>query len=262
MKHSIEWEVAFIVLTCLFPIWIFTYHPISNKPFQTQVEYHILSFPFYLVQYFLLYCFIADFVISAACESSTSLFCENNYSSTRYLSLYVSIVLLFITMISQIIDAIYKPSQKKRKKRADIRKSVENAYYNMLGKSPSVKRNVDKEIKRRMKKFQQGRRSSRQQLDLISQVQMDILMLQESDLFEPLVHIYNSIDAVAEESEQDKNMLENDLYEAFVARIKRTPSSVSFVTLQTMIMNIRNLQHRQKLLVLMNAYASRRRNIL
>ncbi len=91
---------------------------------------------------------------------------------------------------------------------------------------------------------------------------MDILMLQESDLFEPLVHIYNSIDAVAEESEQDKNMLENDLYEAFVARIKRTPSTLSFVTLQTMIMNIRNLQHRQKLLVLMNAYASRRRNIL
>ncbi len=115
MKHSIEWEVAFIVLTCLFPIWIFTYHPISNKPFQTQVEYHILSFPFYLVQYFLLYCFIADFVISAACESSTSLFCQNNYSSTRYLSLYVSIVLLFITMISQIIDAIYKPSQKNEK---------------------------------------------------------------------------------------------------------------------------------------------------
>ncbi len=44
--------------------------------------------------------------------------------------------------------------RRKTKKRADIRKSVENAYYNMLGKSPSVKKNVDKEIKRRMKKFQ------------------------------------------------------------------------------------------------------------
>lgn len=262
MKHSIEWEIAFIVLTCVFPIWIFTYHPISNKPFQTQLAYHLLSFPFYLAQYFLLYCFIADFVISVACESSTSVFCQNNYPSTRYLSLYVAIVLLFITMVSQITDAIYKPASRQRKKRADIRKSVENVYYNMLGKSPSVKQNIDKEVKRRMKKFKQGRRSSRKQLDLISQVQMDILMLQESDLFEPLIYIYNNIDAVAEESEQDKIMLENDLYDAFVARIKRTPPSVSFVTLQSMIMTIRNLQHRQKLLMLMNAYVSRRKNIL
>ena len=259
---SLEWEILFIVLTSLFPIWLFGYHPASDHPFEKQITYHLMSFPFYILHYFLLYCFIIDFVLSAICEGQDSAFCTNNYNGVRYVSLYVAIVILVLTTISQVVDAIYNPRYKKvsanRKKRMDIRKSVENAYFNMLGRGSSVKRKVSKEVNRRMKKFRQGRRSSNAQLNLVTQVELKIEQIKNSTGFEPLKQVYNNIDRIAEESKEDSKRLEDDLYKALSYRIQYTPRNVSYEPLQRTILQVRSLIKRSQLLDWLSLNASRR----
>ena len=126
---SLEWK-SFLLYSP--PFSQYGYLPItpaSDHPFEKQITYHLMSFPFYILHYFLLYCFIIDFVISAICDGQHSRFCTNNYNGVRYVSLYVAIVILVLTTIAQVVDAIYNPRYKKisadRKKRMDIRKSVE-----------------------------------------------------------------------------------------------------------------------------------------
>lgn len=264
---TIGWEILFIVLTSLVPVWVYFMRTDPVKASLGQkVVYHSFAFPFYNVQYFLLYCFTADFVLSAICHNETTPFCVSNYDDVRYLSLYIAIILLVIVTAAQVIDAlsfsdkivqtarrkrkearnsiesayygmmgkkpdikrtVKKKVKRRQKKKQEIRKSVENTYYSMFGKRPSVKEKVDKEVNRRMQKFKQGRRSSSAQLTLVESARAQIDRIVNTGDYVPLKPIYDLIDEISKENIIDAIKEETDLHLAIEGRINKLKMSGS-----------------------------------
>lgn len=229
MQTSIEWEIFFICLTSLFPIWLFNYHPMSKLSFEKQIAYHIMNVPFYLFHYFFLYCFAIDFILSAVCNVQDTAFCRDNYDNIRFSSLYIALIFLVLTTISQVIDALDKPrstiESKLRKKRKDIRKSVEN-MYNYLGGFKSKKdkqKAIRKSINRREKQFKGKRQSFIKQWDGIRDVELKILQLEETDGYVSLKSIYKMIDEI--DSITNRKKLENQLHTAVSKKVDRNKNA-------------------------------------
>ena len=238
-RQDIEWEILFIVLTSILPIWLFVYHQKSYMSFDKQVIYHLFSFPFYLLQYFFLYCFLVDFILSIVCNTQDNVFCEHNYDGIRYPSLFITIGLLILITVSQVTSLLTSPKytreiskrKRKEKKRKKIRKSIvsKNKYMKGLGQG-RTRQSMQNEEKRRMRDYEMGRMSLNTTNTMVMNVQQKIYELEQSDKYTSLKPIYDMIDKIGDE--KNKKQLENKLLYAIERKIEKV-DLVSSSTVKT-----------------------------
>tara|TARA_B100000519_G_scaffold178513_1_gene168852 strand:+ start:260 stop:1072 length:813 start_codon:yes stop_codon:yes gene_type:complete len=232
-------EILIIVLTSWLPIWLFAYSPQRHKSFDRQIAYRLFRFPFYLLHYVLLYSCIADFIVSVYV-------CDEPLCEHRYTSLYLGIAVLVLTTTLQASEAYYSPREDKktRKKRMDVRRSIEqlNDFLGGFGQKSSRKSLREKE-NRRMSAYKKGRRSTKTNWNIKEAIEVELYQVEQTLQYVALEPIYRMIRNAAA---KDRTRLEIQLYKAIESRLNRLKNYTSpqFQTINQMISEVRDANTR------------------
>jgi predicted S18 family serine protease len=172
--------------------------------------------------------------------------CDEAVCEHRYASLYLGIAVLVLTTTLQASEAFYSPREdgKTRKKRMDIRKSIEqmNDFLGAFGQKSSKKTLRNKENKR-MRAYRKGRRSTKTNWNIKEAIEVEFYQVEQTLQYVALEPIYRMIRNAAI---KDRAKLEIQLYKAIELRLKRLKNYTSpqFQTINQMISEVRDANTR------------------